>query len=350
MAQIETFKNFGESTLAADYVAASGTLEVVDDTKFPDSVIFHLALDNPEKTIFAVDSSASNPYEGTGVENDANAPAGTVVKLVLTSQSMDQIKKDQVTMAGFFTNGQGGTYPPKEGLLHLFTDSPHIGRNKSTQTDVDLWYTGAVPAKKAGNVLSSALNAGTSSYNTTGQGAAPRLRSAVEATSEGIHGRYDSVPTSAFTRTLGLIPDAVYSDALMPYEGPLRAGIFAMESGTGKIITLGCKFDVASGVYLTEIIYWDDVTTVNTIALLKSRRHYLDSPLWYRIQRAGSNLIYSATTNKYLLDQSLGDIVVLNEALTTFFTTEPNRCGAFIYNGSTDEEFSAKFVSWEPVG
>lgn len=339
---MQVFKNFAETTLAVAYTAGDGVLDVVDLSVFPDSISYHVVLGNAEKTIFHVNNDASGPLIGVAVENDANAALGDTVQLVMCSQTQDEIKKDQVTKAGFFTFGQGSQYPPKAGQLHLFTDSPHVGRSVATQTDADLWY-GLVPAGKLSPGNFFALNQGTSVYSTTGQGATARMRALVEAATEGVHGRYLSVPASAFTRTIGLYPDPVFSAT-----GPARAGAFAMESGTGKIITLGCKFDPTDGARLTEVIYWDDQDTINSVALLGARYHYLSSPLWYRIQRAGSNLVYSASTNKFTLTSDLN--VVLNEAITNFFTTEPDRAGFFIANATTDEEFTATFVSWEAVG
>lgn len=338
----EAFANNAITTLAAPYVAASGQIVVVDASRFPqtDQTPYRVLLDNPEKTVFKVTNNNGSPADttwfGVAESDDADADAGTTVTHVISAGTFDAIKKDQSTRASFFTNGEFGQAPFKEGILHFFTDSPLFGRDKGTgpaSGSVDLYY-GLVRAGMLKPGIYSALNTGTSVFSSSG--ATAEIRTLGDNPAEGIRGRYEAAPLTAFVRRLGLL-------AAPPASGLVRAGMFLMESVTGKIITFGLVSSVADGMRMAEVTYWDDETTINVINFEHPAVKTLPIPMWYKVERSGSDLIFSMSKDGYFYE------VVETSALTAFFTTEPDRVGFFAENETLTDDFRTTFVSWETV-
>jgi hypothetical protein len=91
---VEQFANLAETTLAAGYTAAAGTIDVASAAGFPATGTFRVRLGNVEETLLIVTAVAGTTWTVTPEANDADAASADTVTLVLTAGAMAAFRVD----------------------------------------------------------------------------------------------------------------------------------------------------------------------------------------------------------------------------------------------------------------
>jgi len=169
------------------------------------------------------------------------------------------------------------------------------------------------------------VNQGTATI--TSSNGAQILYSPDSAGAVAIHAREITPPAAPYTLTVAMLA----SQLSVNYY---RTGIGFRESGTGKLTTINAT------VGNLAIDYWTNPTTYSSTPLNISCTWCAGGVVWYRIQNTGSALKY------YLSKDSFNYVEIYSTALTSHFTTAPDRIFFFVNPNAATYGVGVTVLSW----
>jgi hypothetical protein len=291
----EKFANLGESTLDASYTSGGTTIDVVDASTFPADGIFRIRLDNPDETIWRVDSVSGDTFTGGAEENDGNASAGVAVVQVGTKGEQERLLQSPNDGFLYSPSGVGGadSYGP------IFKLTPFSATGFA-------WVNQGGATETVTNGVARLVGPRTGSQN--------------------LRERVKTQPSTPYTLT-------VYAFTQMDNSTNHDAGIHFRESGTGKIAAIRVsnqRFKVTTG---TDAWAADQATSEVWAATGIA-------PIWLRLTHDGTDLTW-----QYSFD-GIHYTILATRAKTADFTTAPNQIGYVVNEQGNTSIIAMVVYSW----